>query len=882
MSAFSNLQSFLAVRHCPKGQKPTHTRMPSKELNIYGASYFITPEDLPEFYRLYCDHIFRQGKKEYLTESQLEKNGMMMVDLDFRYNYDVEKRVHTKDFVDDMVTQYLETMKEVFVFDKETSISVFVMEKPNVNRLKDGSTTKDGIHIAFGLSVDYDKQLYIREKMIQKDLLGSLPLLNDSFSVYDDGISKGSTNWTLYGSRKPDNEAYELKYQYEVTYDTADGEFMINEPNIQFDPLTHFQYLSTQFTGYHTYETNSKWKSSPKVAHKRVTKARNVTPTSSEDEMDDPKIVELVIDQIGSRFNKCGLTKRDKYEYYDKLKVASALKTLGANYELFDKWCNLGAKKNINDPLHTWDSVETWECKKIALLCLENILRRYDKNKFRIWRLDNHSEGIFENLNTGMDDNTKAKFISVELSRELVFCCNSWYMLDSKTGLWAVVKKPHSLVSNHLQKLINDEKESYIRKQNDSVTDEDKEKYKKIMKTLADMMVASGSATNMSNILVFLQTYLVNNKFIEKLDINLYRMPYKNGMLCLRTLEFDKGIKSNHFLTKTMDFDYQLPTTEELAWVKLQMKKIYNWNDEHLDYGMSFYGYAMTGDAEREQNVWCMKGENASNGKSVVPTALGKIMPQFVKCFASDSFEKDYKDRHKMIAEMNGLKVGWVNELRKNKKQDEAFMKLIAEGTPMQYKVMFGTNAEMKITFKTVVVGNHDIKIEADEGVRRRYRHMQLESDFQDENEDDFDTKKFKKDKDFSKLLTTTYRNALLHYIYTYSVAYAKAQKLKPYPIDWDIIGKKIMNSNNDFLVWFDMHFVVDPNGSVWKETFNGLVDKKVVTDDDLKSLKKKFKYDSQKNGNEYKVFVDGKDVVKREKGFWCGFKLREEMNDDE
>ena len=171
MSAFSNLSDFMNAHKCPKGQKATHTRIPDKDLNIYGGSYMISSSDLPEFYRFYTDHVFKQGKKEYLTERQLEKNGQMMVDMDFRYNYNVEQRIHTKEFVDSIVMEYMETMKEVFVFDKDTSVSVFVMEKPNVNRLADGSLTKDGIHIAFGLRVDYDKQLYIRQKMMAKDLL---------------------------------------------------------------------------------------------------------------------------------------------------------------------------------------------------------------------------------------------------------------------------------------------------------------------------------------------------------------------------------------------------------------------------------------------------------------------------------------------------------------------------------------------------------------------------------------------------------------------------------------------------------------------------------------------------------------------------------------
>lgn len=398
MPSFSNLADFLNAHKCPKGQKSTHTKIPDNSLGIYGGSYLIPPADLPEFQMLYCNHVFKQGKKEYLTECQLEKNGQMMVDLDFRYAYHVEKRIHTKEFVDDIVMAYMETMKEVFVFDKDTSVSVFVMEKPNVNRLADGSLTKDGIHIAFGLSVDYDKQLYIRQKMMAKDLLKDLPLINDAESVFDEGISKGTTNWQLFGSRKPGNEAYAVKYQYEITYDQSDGEFMFNEPEIVFDPLTHFQYLSAQFNEYHQYPTNPKWSASPSAPGKkkmmRIPSVASVTDSEPESEpefkIDNEKIKDLVMNYIGSRFNKDGMTHRIEYE--TKLKISSALKTLGVTSYIFGKWCELGAKREIKDPMQMWQSCCLMENKNVAFTCLENRLEEIDPAKYKLWKKANQKE----------------------------------------------------------------------------------------------------------------------------------------------------------------------------------------------------------------------------------------------------------------------------------------------------------------------------------------------------------------------------------------------------------------------------------------------------------------------------------------------------------
>ena len=66
-------------------------------------------------------------------------------------------------------------------------------------------------------------QLILREKIIAKiDEYLNLPINNTWEEVFDLSISRGSTGWQLYGSRKPDNDAYVLKYCYLIQYDDTD------------------------------------------------------------------------------------------------------------------------------------------------------------------------------------------------------------------------------------------------------------------------------------------------------------------------------------------------------------------------------------------------------------------------------------------------------------------------------------------------------------------------------------------------------------------------------------------------------------------------------------------------------------------------------------
>jgi len=212
-----------------KKTKPTHTRIGNMDAGIYGGSFHIPDEKTKLFYQLYYNEIINGKGEEYLTEKQNE-NSKFYVDLDFRYNYHVETRQHTKDDIISLVGAYADIMKEYVDFCNP--FDVYVMEKDNVNRLVDQTLTKDGIHILFDVEIPRPLHSTIRERMIEKcdnDDLIELPLINNWESVFDEGISKGTTNCQLFGSKKPLHDAYKLTYIFNMELDHNDNEFMMEE-----------------------------------------------------------------------------------------------------------------------------------------------------------------------------------------------------------------------------------------------------------------------------------------------------------------------------------------------------------------------------------------------------------------------------------------------------------------------------------------------------------------------------------------------------------------------------------------------------------------------------------------------------------------------------
>ena len=95
----------------------THTRIASKEHNVYGGAFVIPKEELPTFWNLYYEHVFVKKYKEYLTEKQRnDGTAPLVVDFDFRYSYDINERQHTTTHIQDMIGVYLELLKDNIFF----------------------------------------------------------------------------------------------------------------------------------------------------------------------------------------------------------------------------------------------------------------------------------------------------------------------------------------------------------------------------------------------------------------------------------------------------------------------------------------------------------------------------------------------------------------------------------------------------------------------------------------------------------------------------------------------------------------------------------------------------------------------------------------------
>ena len=557
----------------------------------------------------------------------------------------------------------------------------------------------------------------------------------------------------------------------------------------------------------------------------------------------------LLFEYIGNGFDE----KMEKKVSWDNwFQIAGILKYNKYPYSMWKRYNDLiTIKSPTNSPRKIWDSIKN---TPMCIHGLQNICKKVNEHGYKEWKIKYKKYLPIKILEKG--ENDVAKYIAPYLKDILVYCQEHWIIYDHKTHLWRHIKEPTSTIVSMIHTHIDEARESLLYVKIKSDDTEEKEKLAKKEKTYMNFYSAISKGGYSATLKKYLSELLHDAEFDQKLDDNKYQVAYKNGVLDLKTLTFRYGLLPDDFLTKTIPCDYEEPTEEDMKHVKRELKKICNNNDSHLDYYLSTFGYAMTGDSAKVQKFWCLRGQKACNGKSVIFEALMKNIPNYIIQMESEIFECNYGSRHKEVSSWGGARIAWINELSK-RKQDNEIIKTVCDGTSIKYKVMYGGMATMPITLKLFIVSNHTLNFDADNGLKRRLVVNQLDSDFVDGLEEDDEINcKFKKDINFGETLQTKYKHALLGLIFKYSKMFVDdGYQLKPHPDEWKQETKDVVENNDQFQTWFSDNFELGNDFKISKRELETHVNaftidspKKIniTVRDELKRMNIVYKYDSQ------------------------------------
>lgn len=743
--------SYLKSFYSDKGVEYTHTRIGDNKLSIKGGVYTIP--DLNEFYQKYIKHVFIDGKYEFLTEKQQPKAGPILVDFDFRYSTDIDNRQHNEEHITNMVDLYSQELITILNIPPTTTIPIFIFEKEHVNLLD--NITKDGIHMIIGIHMDRNLQIILRKRILEKlkNIWGSLPLENSWDEVLDEVITRGTTNWQLYGSRKPGNESYMLKYYYNIELDN-DNDWSLDTTDItKFDLKKNFPLLTAQYKNHQTFEmlesikmeydqiqsTTKKPKNKLKILNKN--KLFDINNVTNKEELDDfienfLSAINAISDYNIKETHYYTMCLTDKYYIpYDKwIRTGWALKN--TDERLFNTWIAFSAQSpsfeydKIGDFYDMWSR---WENKNEDGLTFRSIIywAKIDNPlKYKEIREETIDYFIEKTIESPTDFDFalvlyqmyKDDFVCAALKKDIwyIYKSNRWEESEGGTDLrMAISTVLHTIYFNKIVAL-ND----VLRSGTIEATSEKYKEIQTIARKISEICSNLKRRGVKDNIMREAKEIFYDKDFIEKVDDNARLLCFNNGVIDFNNKCFRTG-KPDDYISKTTKLNYIKCTDsrykKEVGQINDFMEQLFpdlelrNYMWKHL---------ASTLIGENNDQTFNIYNGSGSNGKSKLVELMGICLGDYkatVPITLITAKRNSIGSTSSEIVQLKGARYAVMQEPSKGDKINEGILKEITGGDPLQGRALFKDTITFIPQFKLVVCTNTLMDVGSnDEGTWRR------------------------------------------------------------------------------------------------------------------------------------------------------------------
>tara|TARA_Y100001970_G_scaffold293340_1_gene439538 strand:+ start:2994 stop:5702 length:2709 start_codon:yes stop_codon:yes gene_type:complete len=783
---YQNLEDLLYNNKCPKDKKHTHTRIPKPELNIYGGSYWINPDDqelINEFWYHYHKKVFVDKKFEYLTEKQLKGESVLAIDFDFRYNADVDERQHTEEHITDVIGEIAQLLNKHLIIKNNDRFPVYVFEKPNVNKLED--LCKDGIHIIVQINLPVEFKILIWEQLWQKlsVVWEELPITNTWESVLDKGVFEGGTNWQVFGSRKPLNEAYEVKYMYEVEKD--EDEFIIEELEVEINNYEEFlKKVSVRNKNNKRFKIKEQTKELLKTIKERKKKKKKRAKKLKFKKAQPNEITS--VEQIENECKKLVKQKhRDDLDFEEIHKYTMILSQ--KYYDNYDNWIKLGwaLKTSSDDHFWSWILLSS-KSEKFSFDDIERYKEMWD-NEFddygaltdasiRFWaKEDNFDEfdKIRHNSIQTHIQKTISNYTDFDIAKVLHLLYREEFILaehkDKKwfrfrNHKWVKSEKGSALrleLSATVSKIYLKNEQEMVDKVVGCNDDNEQLMCQRKAAKYAEIGLKLRKTAQKNNIMTEAADLFYVEEFYEKLDSNINLICFKNGVVDIEKEIFRDGTGSD-FISMCTKINYIKVNKKNKKHMKIVaeindfMEKLFP--DESLrGYMWEFMASLLIGHNDN-QTFHFFLGVG-SNGKSMFVELLEKVLGDY-KAGAPLTMITGNRTREGQatpeIVGLQGKRLAVLQEAKKNTVLNEGTFKEYTGCDSITGRGLYrGDMVTFKPQFKMILCTNYLLEIKStDNGTWRRVRVVDFESRFEDnpESPEYSDVKYiYKKDKDLKK-----------------------------------------------------------------------------------------------------------------------------------
>lgn len=774
----------------------TYTRIGDSASQIPGGAFCIPPEIEDEFRYHYFQHVFVDNNDEYLTERQLETDSPILIDLDFKYDISVTEKQHTKDQIFDIIfLAFLEKLKTIIDFDDSQPFNIYVMEKERVNPVHEKGFTKDGIHIIIGVKLKHALQMILRQMVIEAlPSLIQLPLINDWNNVLDESISKGGTNWQLYGSCKPNHEPYQLLYGYSVSFDSADKSFISDEiiyDNKQTIAFETFLKLSARNTTNPSFPINAAFATADSIrshsklsgyttipylkppssgatsaTHHSILKIENLVNQHNLDVAIDAmlKTLNLSTEYHIKETHEFALTLPKRYyepgSHQLNRRLAFALKN--TDFRLFLTWVKI---RSFSDDFDYGEIPKLYHCWSTYFNNGDHEFHGLTKKSIMFWSRD-ESPYAYQKVRR----NTIDFFVDISLksgtdydfARTIYHMFKNEYVcvqLTSSKPIWYhfedhrwMKDKGNSLrqnISGPLYELYEAKLKYYLQEMSviqDKIHQKLIEKGGEQETKLMDILKASQKhikklkqCSDKNNIYRETAEIFFDGEFLKKMDKNKYLMCFTNGVVDFKNKTFRNGYPDD-YVTKCTNIPY-------IPFSDVEDGKTFYEIDKFLSelfpipsmkqYMIDHLSSCMIG--ENVNQTFTIYRGKGSNGKSLLTDFMALTFGEYagtVPVTLVTDKRGSVGGTQSEVMQLKGVRYAVMQEPSKDAKINEGMMKQLTGDSQLQAREIYCESETFTIQFDLVVCLNELFKINSnDNGTWRRIRVVDFLSRFYDPND---------------------------------------------------------------------------------------------------------------------------------------------------
>jgi|688.fasta_scaffold08469_5 P4 family phage/plasmid primase-like protien len=737
--AKNDLLTFVNKYKAEKGKPFTNTSIGTPKISIN-----IPTEHYDNFLNLYALAI-TSGLSLYLTEKPLDPSPLR-VDLDFRFSQEILSdesgvkliRKYNDNHIYKIIDAYFNLINTFLNVSNDSNIA-YIMEKPNPTLFR--NKIKDGIHIIFPhIIINNNIQHFIRNKILEKaQEIFDIP---DLCAIPDDIIDKAiiSANcWQMYGSKKPDNDAYRVTriYNY-IDNKTNKVDYIPSaKEEIDFIRLFSMRKLGISETEILTDKANE--------VNEYIRHVLPMMDKKQKDKMDNnifsTKLTNIIKNYISDDeftlakeiVNECLCHKRaDRYD--DWINLGWALRNI--DYRLLNTWIEFS---KISSSYVEGECQKLWDRMRKENLSM-GTLRWWAKqdNPQRYNEIINNSiipiidiaigsEGAHYDIAKVVQGIYKGEYKAINK--------DTWYKFDKDCHRWVKAKEGLKLrkeLSEEVCKKFIERAQYYNKKLHETTDEGQKAIYEKRASTAIKISLKLKQSGFKDSIMKECKSLFIDEKFEELLDNKSHLLGFENGVYDLKLHIFREGMPDDYISLSTNKIYVPYhPEAYEITELNNFFAKLFT-NETLRNYVLDILACAIDGSIAQER-FYIFTGQG-SNGKSRLLDLIQKTIGDYYATLPIALLTQKRAAANSAQGEVErtkGRRFAVLQEPSENDKINIGYMKELSGNDRILTRGLYKDPYEFKPQFKMILACNELPEIPSDDGgTWRRIRVVEFSSKF--------------------------------------------------------------------------------------------------------------------------------------------------------